>query len=194
MAASQKQTREEQLIERALQLFSEEGYRETSLEQVTARLGITRPLFYYYFDSKEDLLWRLIGHLGDELLAAAKPVAELEADPGDKLAALVSAHVTALLGNREAFKIYLNERHLVQGTRHQRLKLGEDAYLRLIAAIIEDGQAAGQFKTADSHVLAMLVTGLAHSVLQWYGPGGALGATELASLVASLARDALRPA
>src|ERR1700678_1953936 len=124
--AGAKNRREEQLIEQALALFSDGGYGETSLQEIADKLGITRPLFYYYFASKADLLWRLIGHVGDTLLLGARPIAASDAAPAAKLRQILEAHATALLENRNTFRIYFAERHLVEGKRNRTLKRGED--------------------------------------------------------------------
>ena len=47
--------RREQILEIATHLF-QRGFRATSLDQVAAEMGVTRPALYYYFRSKEDLL------------------------------------------------------------------------------------------------------------------------------------------
>src|SRR5690606_37068825 len=100
------------------------------------KLGITRPLFYYYFETKEELLWRIIGHLGDHLLENARPIAASDRPPAERLPRLLQAHVEALLTNVDAFRIYFAERHLLQGKRDRRLKRGENAYQELIADVI----------------------------------------------------------
>src|SRR5579862_306013 len=134
-----KNGREAQLISQALTLFSDGGYRETSLQEIADKLGITRPLFYYYFKSKDDLLWRLIGHVGDALRDGARPIVASDAAPTDKLRLLLEAHAGALLENRETFRIYFAERRLLVGKRHRTLKRGEDEYFGLIAQVIGEG-------------------------------------------------------
>jgi AcrR family transcriptional regulator len=176
--------REQQLLEQARELFSRVGYRETSLQEIADRLGITRPLFYYYFESKEALLWALIGHLGDDLLERARPIAASKADPDERLRDLVTSHVDTLLMNADAFRIYFAERHLVTGTRDRRLRRGEKAYLDLIAAVLAEGQRGGRFVAGDPQVLAHFATGLPNSLLGWYTPGGPTSAADIGALVA----------
>jgi len=73
--AKVERAREQQLVAQAVELFSHGGYRETSIREIAEKLGITRPLFYYYFDSKEELLWGIIGHIGYRLLEQGRPIA-----------------------------------------------------------------------------------------------------------------------
>jgi AcrR family transcriptional regulator len=185
--------REQQLLELARELFSRVGYRETSLQDIADRLGITRPLLYYYFDSKEDLLWRLVGHLGDDLLERARPIATGDGDPEERLRNLVASHTNTLLANADAFRIYFAERHLVTGTRDRRLRRGEREYLDLLATVIAEGQASGRFVPGDAQVLAHLATGLPNSLLRWYTPGGRTTPEEISALVTDTVARSLRP-
>lgn len=182
-----KKSREEELVANARILFSQGGYRDTSLEEIAQNLGITRPLFYYYFESKEDLLWRLIGHLGDGLLDRARPIADSDLEPVDKIRALIRSHTETLLANTDAFRIYFEARHALEGKRDRSLKRGEDAYFGLLTQVVEDGQQQGLVREGPPRVLVQLLTGLPNSVVRWYVPAGRLGASELVVLIADVA-------
>lgn len=190
-SADGKKKREEQLLRQALALFSNGGYRETGLQEIADKLGITRPLFYYYFNSKEDLLWRLIGHIGDELLDGARPIAESDAEPVDKLRQLLKAHAQTILGSIDAFRIYFAERHLLEGQRNRALKRGEDEYFNTISLVIGEGQRAGAFRKENRRVLAHLVTGQINSIVRWFEPDGMMSAEDLSALTADLAIQGL---
>ena len=191
-AIGAKNDREAQLINQSLALFSNGGYGETSLQEIADRLGITRPLFYYYFKSKEDLLWRLIGHIGDALRDGARPIVASDAAPIDKLRMLLEAHAAALLGNRDTFRIYFAERRLLEGKRHRALKRGEDEYFGMIAQVIAEGQRAGEFRKANRRVLAHLATGQINSLMAWYERGGIMSAEDLGELAAAVVVQGLQ--
>ncbi|SEM52673.1 TetR/AcrR family transcriptional regulator [Nonomuraea pusilla] len=63
----------------ARELFVQQGVRDTSLRQISERLGITKPALYYHFASREDLVKSIIQPLVDDM---ERFVAEREAgDP-----------------------------------------------------------------------------------------------------------------
>ncbi|MEV7005758.1 TetR/AcrR family transcriptional regulator [Streptosporangium sp. NPDC051022] len=62
----------------ARELFVEQGVQNTSLKQISDRLGITKPALYYHFESREDLVRSIIQPLIDELEAFVS-----EREPGD---------------------------------------------------------------------------------------------------------------
>lgn len=50
------EARREQILEAALQLFAERGFAGTSTRELAAHVGVTEPVLYRHFRSKEDLL------------------------------------------------------------------------------------------------------------------------------------------
>jgi AcrR family transcriptional regulator len=183
--------RKQQILQGALRLFSQAGYQGTSLQVIADELGITRPAFYYYFHSKNELLWGLIGSLGDQLLEEAQPVVATDASTAAKLHDLLVTHTRAILTNRDAFKIYFTERHLVESQRDEQLRSGEEQYHRLYEAVIRDGQRQGLFRDEDANVLALLVTGFANSALQWFQMRRDLTIEDMSELVADLCLAAI---
>ncbi len=179
MPKTVKISREEELLRNAILLFSRGGFRKTSIQEIARELGITRPLFYYYFESKEDLLWRIIGHLGDTLLEQARPIALADESPSQRLTLLFRRHVETLLENVDAFRIYYAERHLLSGKRDLRLKRGERLYHELITDVIAQGQRLGEIRDSDRHLATRLAMGTANSLLRWYTPTGTLSREQL---------------
>ncbi len=53
----------ERILETALELFSEKGYSDTNLREITARLGMTKSAFYKHYESKEALWDALVGRM-----------------------------------------------------------------------------------------------------------------------------------
>jgi AcrR family transcriptional regulator len=71
------------LEDAALELFIEQGYTATTIEQITQRAGVSRNTFFNYFEAKSDLLWLEvdagIGRLADALHAVPADEAPLPA-------------------------------------------------------------------------------------------------------------------
>lgn len=68
--------RENQMLEVASEIFGNEGYAATNIQVVAERAGISKPLIYNYFGSREGLLSACLGH------AAEVIVAEIERSAG----------------------------------------------------------------------------------------------------------------
>ncbi len=68
------------ILSAALEVFAEHGYHDTRVELITEAAGCSRPAFYQYFSSKEDLFWRLAGHLANDMGELAESVGAVTAD------------------------------------------------------------------------------------------------------------------
>lgn len=60
-------TTQRSILTAALAVFGEHGYHDAKVEHIADAAGCSRPAFYQYFASKEDVFWRLAGHLSREL-------------------------------------------------------------------------------------------------------------------------------
>lgn len=178
--------RKEEIILKALELFSEQGYRETSLQEIADKLGVTRPAFYYYFDSKEEILWSIIERLGFQLLEGAKPIISEDGNPQQELRLILENHVTTLVQNSAAFKVYFNERDSVDKRRSRKLKKGEDEYVHLVALVIKRGQERGIFKQGDPVVISLILLGTCNSLVRWYSEKGPIKLAELKNIVVEI--------
>jgi AcrR family transcriptional regulator len=52
----------ERLLAAALELFTRKGYSATSVREIVAAAGVTKPVLYYYFGNKEGLFLELMNH------------------------------------------------------------------------------------------------------------------------------------
>lgn len=62
--------RERQMLTVAEEIFAERGYQDTSMDEIAERVGVSKPMIYEYFGSKEGLLVACIRTARAELLAA----------------------------------------------------------------------------------------------------------------------------
>jgi AcrR family transcriptional regulator len=62
--------REEQILTLAEELFAERGYEGASMDELASRAGISKPVVYDIFGSKEALLERCFERAGDELASS----------------------------------------------------------------------------------------------------------------------------
>jgi AcrR family transcriptional regulator len=73
----------------ALEVFAEVGFADARVELITERAGCSRPAFYQYFSSKDDVFWRLAEELGREMVHLADQLPKVTRDAAG-LAALAA--------------------------------------------------------------------------------------------------------
>ena len=81
------------LLEAAIRLFAQKGYPATSTREIVEAAGVTKPMLYYYFQSKEGLLAAAMGHFLDAFHERLRRVVSEPRDPYEQLVELVWAHL-----------------------------------------------------------------------------------------------------
>src|ERR1051325_7479800 len=63
-----------------LEVFAEVGFDGARVELITERAGCSRPAFYQYFSSKDDVFWKLAGRLGHEMVERGEQLPSIKRD------------------------------------------------------------------------------------------------------------------
>jgi AcrR family transcriptional regulator len=77
--------RERQILDAAVAVFGERGYQNASMDQVAERVGVTKPVLYTHFGSKEGLLLACIARARAELLDVTSAAATSASTPEEML-------------------------------------------------------------------------------------------------------------
>ncbi|HVL85710.1 MAG TPA: TetR/AcrR family transcriptional regulator, partial [Pseudonocardia sp.] len=80
-----RREREQQILDAAVAVFTERGFGSASMDQVAERIGVTKPVLYTHFGSKEGLLLACIARARAELLAAVAAAAGSADTPEEML-------------------------------------------------------------------------------------------------------------
>jgi AcrR family transcriptional regulator len=160
-------------LEAAVVAFAERGYHGVSVRDLTSAVGIKAGSFYAHFSSKEQLLAELMV-LGHESHLATLRDAILGAGPDakDQLRDAVRANTTfhatwpvlAIVCNTELHA-------LAPETRDRIISLRHDAGV-LLGAVIDRGNAAGEFHCNDKWLAMSAIGGMGVRVAWWYRPTG----------------------
>jgi AcrR family transcriptional regulator len=97
--------RERQLLELAEQLFSERGYPGASMEELARRAGVTKPVVYELFGSKDGIFRACIDRAVEQLAASVAGAVRAETDPGARVRAGGLAFLHFAAENRLAWDL-----------------------------------------------------------------------------------------
>ncbi|RKT28051.1 TetR family transcriptional regulator [Roseovarius halotolerans] len=140
------------ILEAALEVFAQHGYRGATLDQIAEASGLSKPNILYYFTGKEEIHVTLLNKLMDAWLA---PLREVDA-AGDPLAEILTYVQRKLEMSREfprESRLFANE--ILQGA--PRIAPHLEAVLRPLvadkAALIQGWVDAGRLAPVDPHHL-----------------------------------------
>jgi len=164
----------------AAQLFVRNGYDGTSMRELARRVGLKPSSLYGHVKSKQELLFRVMGRLMDEVLANAREALRGSNEPSELVRRLVRANIcqtgpveTALLQSELK---NLKPRYRAEIVRKQR------EYRNLWLEVLGSGTDQGIFKIKDAKLTFLGIDGALTHVERWFKPGGRLSREEIAAI------------
>lgn len=97
------------IMEKALELFAENGIESTSVQQITERCGISKGAFYLNFKSKDELIFSLIDHFMSTIIAEIDHSVRNEIDTNKLLYNFIFASFHELQKRASLAKLFLKE-------------------------------------------------------------------------------------
>jgi AcrR family transcriptional regulator len=142
----------------AAQRFAERGFHPSSVAEIVSGLGVGKGVFYWYFESKDDLLLAILRDAQQDLRRAQQRAIGDEQDPLKRIES----------GIRSSMQWIAEHRHLVTLTQFAvteerfapALRRSQEVALADAARHIKDGIIAGQIRDEDPEVLAHAVLGV----------------------------------
>ncbi|WP_103379821.1 TetR/AcrR family transcriptional regulator [Pseudonocardia dioxanivorans] len=184
---------ENELYEHATRLFAERGFAGTSLQDIAAALGITRPALYYYVKSKDELLAKLVTEVTNGPLDDLNELAaRTDLDAVAKLRGVVEVIVGRRTAQPERFRLLIRSEAELPAELVEAYDEGRREVLATIAGIVEDGVRAGRFRPVDARVAALGVLGMCNWVAWWFHPGGRDSGESVVAQLADMAVGALQ--
>ena len=165
---SQRGQRTRQMIyEEALRLFETKGFRGTSMRDIAAACGVTKPALYYHFESKSQLLAKLYEDITAKFFEDVREIAAARDSAESNLRRLVVTQSIYNINNRRFLRIFWNERHELEGEARAALARLEREFEATVQSLVERGQAEGVFAAAAPKVVTYAVLGLLSTVHRW---------------------------
>lgn len=167
------------IIKSAAHVFGRKGFHATTLEEIAADLKVTKASLYYYFSTKEELLFEVHLLSMEDVLGRIERVRALHASPVDQLQAAISEHLRVLAGDYEGAFLLQQEYDLPDAYRQQIVRL-RDRYEQTLLDIVQDGVRQRLFRVKDARVTVRMMLGSINWFLRWYRAGGRLTVEEIA--------------
>ena len=109
-AAGTDGSKYEALLNESMQLFNHKGYRDTSMEDIAAAVGMPASGIYRYFSGKSDILAAVFRRAADRLSAELSAIVTAIPEPERALAAMIDAYVVRSFDQPELDYVYYSER------------------------------------------------------------------------------------
>src|SRR5437660_2341968 len=160
--------REPQMLDMAGRVFAARGFHDASMDEIAEAAGVSKPMLYSYFGSKEGLYFAYVNAAYRELIGAIDDaVATAGADPERQLRLGTIAYYTYVDEHRHAFRVLFRE----IGDPGGELASQRHRLVRRVSAAIEAIVVASEarpWQPVDTEVLAEGWIGAARSLADWW--------------------------
>jgi AcrR family transcriptional regulator len=152
----------ERLLREAAGLFSRKGYAATSVGEIVAAAGVTKPVLYYHFESKGGLYLAILKEALDRLRPAVEAALRDDGtDAADRIRGLCGAIVTCVLENLEVVRLMRSLHHSPpQGAPEFDAWELPLTIKDVLTRIVEEGVRAGQLSLIPPEDLVWPTLGL----------------------------------
>ena len=164
--------RREQILDVSVQVFAHNGFHSTSMNDVADAAGVTKPVLYQHFDSKQALYRELVDDIGSRLEGAIMQVVVQAGTGRQQVEAGFRAYFRWATGEGEAFRVLFADRNRADHDLAAAVAKIEQMMVDRVAELIDIEGLSDD----ERQVLAFGVVGVAEATSrQWLrlglGPG-----------------------
>jgi AcrR family transcriptional regulator len=170
-----------EILEHATDVFYEKGYDAASMRDLSRASGMSLAGLYYYFESKERLLYLIQKHTFETVLRNLRTRLELVNHPEQRMRIFIQNHLEYFLANRKAMTVLSHEDDTLKDDLGAEILGLKREYVRLGIQLLDDLKATSErFASLSSRVAVLSLFGMVNWIYTWHNPRVDADAGELA--------------
>jgi AcrR family transcriptional regulator len=154
--------REQQMLDAAVQMFSINGYHDTSMDAIAAKAEISKPMLYLYYGSKEELFGACLDREMTRFIDGVREDIDLEQSPKDLLRNTIVAFMRYIDANRASWIVMYTQATNSQAFAHT-LREGRERIIALVGRLLQAGTRNPE-PDADFEMMAVALVGAGEAV------------------------------
>lgn len=158
----------ELILRTAAAIFADKGYHQASIRDISKETGISLSGLYYYFESKEELLYLIQSHCFETVLGEAERLLANVSDPARRLRIFVENHLRYFVANMKEMKVLSHEADSLTGDYRRRVNELKKRYTGICADIL--AQLRPKESGIDERVATFALFGMMNWIYNWYRP------------------------
>lgn len=176
------------------QIFAERGFEGASIRDISRATGISLSGLYYYFESKQKLLYLIQLNAFTELLEQLRARLAIVRDPASRLRALVQNHLEFFLSHPCEMKVLSHEEEALEVPFRGEVAAIKRKYYSLSREIFDAIAADGLAPGVNSRVAVLSLFGMMNWVYKWHNPKVDPDAEELTDAIVLIFLHGILPA
>ena len=196
MARTRAQDFEEKqrvILDKAAEVFAEQGMEKASMAQVAARAQVSKALLYHYYPSKDALIFAIITTHLEELDASIDEADDPALPPDQRLRRLVGAVLENYRGADNQHKVQLNATAALSDDQKAAITALERAIVRRFSLVLD--QINPGLNNRERPLLmpvTMSLFGMMNWVYMWFRDGGRITREDYADVATTLILEGIK--
>ncbi len=154
--------REQQMLDAAVQMFSVNGYHETSMDAIAAEAQISKPMLYLYYGSKEDLFGACLNREMSRFIDVVRAGIDFTQSPKDLLRNTIGSFLRYIDANRASWIVLYTQATSSQAFAHT-VREGREQIVDLVAGLLRTGIRSPR-SDAEIEIMAVALVGAGEAI------------------------------
>ncbi len=158
-----------EILAHATEVFDAKGYEGASMRDLSRASGMSLAGLYYYFESKEKLLYLIQRHAFTAILERLKARLEGVTDPEQRIRVFIGNHLEYFLANQKAMKVLSHEDEVLKDGYGAEIASIKREYVQTCIQLIEEWKRSKR-SNGSSRTAALSLFGMMNWIYTWYRP------------------------
>lgn len=181
------------VLRTAARIYSRNGFHETTLADIADKLNVSKPALYYYFRSKDDILFECHRLAIEAITDGDNPMpSRAEASGRERLEEFLRRYVRMVVDDFGTCLVMTGTNALEPENRGQVVE-GRRQIDLMLRELLEHGNADGTLDCPDTKLTAMFIFGAMNWIPRWFHADGSLGLEEVADRLIEFVLQAIGP-
>ncbi|MBI2817696.1 MAG: TetR/AcrR family transcriptional regulator [Acidobacteria bacterium] len=159
-----------EILHHATQVFCEKGFAAASIRDISRASGTSLAGLYYYFKSKDHLLFIIQQQAFTTLIQRLETRLSTVAEPEEAIRAFIENHMEHFVGDPKQAQVLSHESDTLKGQYQLEITSLKRKYYRQCLTIVEQLKAARQLSRLNSRLAVLSLFGMMNWIYTWYNP------------------------
>lgn len=168
----EKNRRKNRIYTVATKTLWQKGYDKTSIRDIAKATDMTPAGLYYYFKSKEELLFQILKDHMEDMISGIKQIPVESTDPLELIKTYIQYQIDTYCTDKYRTKLILNDDDCLTGEWYELIKNQQRIYLDFWRKALENYCGQEGLSTKDIAIDAHCLVGMCVWLYRWYDPEG----------------------
>jgi AcrR family transcriptional regulator len=160
----------QRILKTSAKIFAEKGFHHTSVRDIARATKMSLSGLYYYFTTKEELLYLIQERCFVTLLERWEEAVDPQADARARIRVFAENHLGFFLHNMPEMKVMAHEDESLTGEFQDKILVLKRRYVKVVMDLLGELQRTEGAKALDLRVATFALFGMMNWIYTWYQP------------------------